>query len=205
MLNIQVFALSLVPLLAGAVTIDGKALIAPMVVLGIEERVSADFLVGTWKYSEEFFRWGTTDGKPPQVRTSRAGGFMTIHKDGTIEMVHLFRPAKGRWELTERGLLLYDPRFPERGTQLLQIRKRDNDHIWVLLPFSGGATGIGLMRVADRSEVQETARGKSRSMNRFTGSRPPRDRFREDSQRRGVAGWDSSETEESSADSGEQP
>lgn len=205
MLNMQILALTLVPLLAGAVTTDGKSLIAPMVVLGIEERVSADFLVGNWKYSEEFFRWGITDTKRPKIRMSRGRGLMTLNRDGTSEMVRLFRPAKGRWELNERGLLLYDPRFPERGTQLLQIRKRDKDHIWVLLPFSGGATGIGLRRVSDRSEIRGEAREKSRFREQSSRSRTRRDPPREEAQPRELAGWDSNDDEAFSVDPGDWP
>jgi hypothetical protein len=203
-LNIQIFALTLVPLLAGAVTTDGKALIAPMAVLGIEESVSADFLVGTWQYSEEFFRWGITDTKRAQVRTSRGRGLMTLNRDGTIEMEHLFRPAKGKWELNDRGLLIYDPRFPERGTQLLQIRKRDKDHMWVLLPFSGGATGIGLARVIDRSEIRREMKERDRSERSPVRSRSKQRQPREEAQPRAVPGWDPNEADnESSPDFGD--
>ncbi len=198
MLNIQIFALTLIPLLAGAVTPDGKTLIAPMAVLGIEESVSAEFLVGTWQYSEEFFRWGITDTKKAQVRTSRGRGLMTLNRDGTIEMEHLFRPSKGKWELNDRGLLIYDSRFPERGTQLLQIRKRDKDHIWVLLPFSGGATGIGLARVSDRSSIRRKTKERGRSERSSAGSRSSRHQPREEAQPRAVPGWNPNDKEEES-------
>lgn len=204
MLNLQIFALTLVPLLAGAVTTDGKALIAPMAVLGIEDRVSAEFLVGTWQYSEEFFRWGITDTKRAQVRTSRGRGLMTLNRDGTIEMERLFRPAKGKWELSDRGLLIYDPRFPERGTQLLQIRKRDKDHIWVLLPFSGGATGIGLARVTVGSPMRKENEERDRPEGSSARSRSSRSQPREARQPRVVPGWSPNEPDnESSPDLGD--
>lgn len=206
MLELQILALTLVPLLAGAVTTDGEALIAPLEVIGLEERVSADFLVGTWKYSEEFFRWGITDTKRPQVRTSRGRGLMRLNADGTSEMIDLFKPAKGRWELSKRGLLLYDPRFPERGTQLLQIRKRDHDHIWVLLPFSGGATGIGLARVSDRTEIQEPAQSMDRHDKRSREQRAvPQESPGENSQSRNLRQQITEDPVKSSVDSEEWP
>ena len=61
MLNLQVLILTLVPLLSGAVPADGKMPIGALSLLGIGERLSAEFLVGTWRYSDEFFRWGITD------------------------------------------------------------------------------------------------------------------------------------------------
>ena len=67
MLNIQVLALALIPLLSGVVPRDG-AMVSPLALLGIEERISADFMAGTWKSSDEFFRWGITDKEKAKVR-----------------------------------------------------------------------------------------------------------------------------------------
>jgi hypothetical protein len=147
-LNMQVLALALIPLLSGAVPRDG-AMVSPLALLGIEERISADFMTGTWKSSDEFFRWGITDKDKAKVRSFRGHAIMSLNKDGSMKMVNLFRPQEGRWELSADGIVIFDPRYPERGSQLLPIKKRDKDRIWLLLPFSGGATGIGMVRVPD--------------------------------------------------------
>ena len=44
---------------------------------------------------------------------------MSLNKDGTMKMVNLFRPQEGRWELSADGVVIFDPRYPERGSQLL--------------------------------------------------------------------------------------
>ncbi|MGO9569574.1 MAG: hypothetical protein ACLP5H_18745 [Desulfomonilaceae bacterium] len=148
MLNMQVLALALIPLLSGVVPRDG-AMVSPLALLGIEERISADFIAGTWKSSDEFFRWGLTDKEKAKVRQFKGQALMSLHKDGTMKMVNLFRPDQGRWELSADGVVFFDPRYPERGSQLLPVKKRDKDRIWLLLPFAGGATGIGMVRVPD--------------------------------------------------------
>ncbi len=148
MLNIQVLALALIPLLSGVVPRDG-ALVSPLALLGIEERISADFMAGTWKSSDEFFRWGITDKEKAKVRSFKGQALMSLNKDGTMKMVNLFRPPEGRWELSADGVIIFDPRYPERGSQLLPVKKRDKDRIWLLLPFAGGAAGIGMVRVPD--------------------------------------------------------
>jgi hypothetical protein len=147
-LNMQVLALALIPLLSGAVPRDG-AMVSPLALLGIEERISTDFIAGTWKSSDEFFRWGITDKDKARVRSFRGHAIMSLNKDGTMKMVNLFRPQEGRWELSADGIVIFDPRYPERGSQLLPIKKRDKDRIWLLLPFSGGSTGIGMVRIPD--------------------------------------------------------
>ncbi len=148
MLNIQVLALALIPLLSGVVPRDGN-MVSPLALLGIEERISAEFMAGTWKSSDEFFRWGITDKEKAKVRNFKGQALMSLQKDGTMKMVNLFRPSEGRWDLSADGVVIYDPRYPERGSQLLPVKKRDKDRIWLLLPFAGGATGIGMVRVPD--------------------------------------------------------
>jgi hypothetical protein len=147
-LNIQVLALALIPLLSGVVPRDG-AMVSPLALLGIEERLTAEFMAGTWKSSDEFFRWGITDKEKAKVRQFKGQAHMSLNKDGTMKMVNLFRPPEGRWELSADGVVIFDPRYPERGSQLLPVKKRDKDRIWLLLPFAGGATGIGMLRVPE--------------------------------------------------------
>jgi hypothetical protein len=148
LLNFQVLALALIPLLSGVVPRDG-ALVSPIALLGIEERISAEFMAGTWKSSDEFFRWGITDKEKARVRQFKGQAHMSLNKDGTMKMVNLFRPPEGRWELSADGVVIFDPRYPERGSQLLPVKKRDKDRIWLLLPFAGGAAGIGMVRVPE--------------------------------------------------------
>jgi len=124
-------------------------MINPAALLGIEESITAEFMVGTWKYSDEFFRWGVTDKDKAKVRPFKGNAFMSLGQDGALKMFNLFRPNEGRWEITRTGILIHDPSHPERGSQILPVRKRGKDRIWVLLPFTGGATGIGMMRVPD--------------------------------------------------------
>jgi hypothetical protein len=147
-LNFQVLALALIPLLSGVVPRDG-AMVSPLALLGIEEHVSADFMAGTWKSSDEFFRWGITDKERAKVRQFKGQARMSLNRDGTMKMINLFRPKEGRWELSADGVVIFDPRYPERGSQLLPVKKRDKDRIWLLLPFAGGAAGIGMVRVPD--------------------------------------------------------
>jgi hypothetical protein len=146
-LSLQILTLSLIPLLSGAVPDYSNSVISPLTLLGIGEPMSSDFIVGKWKYSDEFFKWGITDKSKARVRPFKGNAFMSIQRDGKIKMVNLFRPAEGRWELSHQGLLIYDPDHPDRGSRILPIRKRDADRIWVLLPFTGGASGIGMVRV----------------------------------------------------------
>ncbi len=149
MLNLQILALTLIPVLSGVAPKDGSLMLNPTALLGIEQSVTAEFIAGTWKYSDEFFRWGVTDKDKAKVKPFKGNAFMSLDKDGALKMVNFFRPKQGRWELTRAGILIHDPNHPERGSQVLPIRKRDKDRIWVLLPFTGGATGIGMVRVSD--------------------------------------------------------
>ena len=150
-------ALSLIPLFSGAIPASQGAALSPLALLGMGEPISAQFIVGTWKCSDDFFRWGITDKARAKVRTFRGNAFMSVHPDGTVKMVNLFRPAEARWELSDEGMVIYDPERPQRVSRILPIRKRDQDHIWVLLPFTGGASGIGMVRVPEEnlSSVRE--------------------------------------------------
>lgn len=148
MLNLQVFILTLIPLLSGTVPGEKGLPLGALSLLGIGERLSVNFLVGTWKYSDEFFRWGVTDREKAEVRPFRGRAFMSLREDGTVHMVNLFRPTDGRWEPCPEGILLFDPQRPERPPQVLPVRRRDENRIWVLLPFTGGASGIGMKRVS---------------------------------------------------------
>jgi hypothetical protein len=147
-LNFQVLALALIPLLSGVVPRDG-AMVSPLALLGIEDLITADFMTGTWKSSDEFFRWGITDKEKARVRQFKGQAHMSLNRDGTMKMINLFRPKEGRWELSADGVVIFDPRYPDRGSQLLPVKKRDKDRIWLLLPFAGGAAGIGMVRVPD--------------------------------------------------------
>jgi len=169
-LNFQVLALAMIPLLSGVVPRDG-ALVSPIALLGIEERISAEFMAGTWKSSDEFFRWGITDKEKARVRQFKGQAHMSLNKDGTMKMVNLFRPQEGRWELSADGVVIFDPRYPERGSQLLPVKKRDNDRIWLLLPFAGRAAGIGMVRVPEGEMAMRGAQivkdRKKRSKNSY--------------------------------------
>lgn len=148
MLNVQILALSLIPLLSGIVP-DDRTIASPAHLLGVEDRVTDQFLIGTWKYSEDFFRWGLADKEKAKIKPFKGNAYMRMDKDGTIKMVNLFRPSEARWELSGDGILIHDPKYPDRNSQVLPIKKRDKDRIWVMLPFAGGATGIGMVRVPD--------------------------------------------------------
>lgn len=151
MLNLQVLALSLIPLFSGAIPASEGVALSPLALLGMGEPISAQFMVGTWKCSDDFFRWGITDKAKAKVRPFKGNAFMSIHPDGTVRMVNLFRPAEARWELSDEGMVIYDPERPQRVSHILPIRKRDQNHIWVLLPFTGGASGIGMVRVLEEN------------------------------------------------------
>lgn len=171
MLNLQVLVLTLIPLFSGVLPTEGGLAVSPLTLLGREE-VSREFVVGVWKYSDEFFRWGVTDKDRTRVKPFRGSSFMVLRSDGTMSMVNLFRPKEGRWELTPRGILIFDPRYPERGTQVLPVRKRGQDRIWILLPFSGGAAGIGMARVSEQ-ELERNAERPDKTTRR--PSRPSRE------------------------------
>jgi hypothetical protein len=151
LLNLQVLALSLIPLFSGGIPASEGIALSPLALLGMGEPISTQFIIGTWKYSDDFFRWGITDKAKAKVKPFKGNAFMSVHPDGTVKMVNLFRPAEGRWELSEEGMVIYDPERPERVSHILPIRKRDRDRIWVLLPFTGGASGIGMVRVSEEN------------------------------------------------------
>lgn len=171
MLNLQVLVLTLIPLFSGVLPSNGSTAVSPLTLLGKEE-VPIQFITGAWKYSDEFFRWGATDKERARIKPFRGNAFMVLRPDGTMSMINLFRPKEGRWEWTSKGILLYDPRYPERGTQVLPVKKRGPDSIWVLLPFAGGAAGIGMVRVSE-SEVERNAARPEKGVRRQ--SSPPRE------------------------------
>ena len=172
MLNLQVLALSLIPLFSGAIPASEGVALSPLALLGMGEPISAQFIVGTWKYSDDFFRWGITDKAKAKVKPFKGNAFMSVHPDGTVKMVNFFRPSEGKWELSEEGIVIYDPQRPQRVSHVLPIRKRDQDRIWVLLPFTGGASGIGMVRVSEESPWTSESTGKPnvKTRNKKTGN-----------------------------------
>ncbi len=168
MLNLQVLALSLIPLFSGAIPGATGASVSPLDLLGIGETISAQFMIGTWKYSDDFFRWGITDKNRAKVKLSRGHAFMSVHPDGTIKMVNLFKPDEARWNLSEDAIIIYDPERPQRVSHIVPIRKRDQNRIWLLLPFSGGASGIGMIRVSEGkiTAVENAGQSTNRTKNR---------------------------------------
>ncbi len=167
----------MIPLLSGIVPDDRSAL-SSTALLGMEDSVTEQFLVGTWKYSEDLFRWGLADKEKARIKPSRTQAFMRLREDGTIHMVNFFRPANGHWHLTPEGIAISGPGFPDRF-QILPVRKRDKDRIWLLLPFASGSIGIGMLRIPDedpsvlekkiRSDTRrERPRSSGESMRRET-------------------------------------
>jgi hypothetical protein len=174
LLNLQVLVLALIPLFSGVLPTDGGTAISPLTLLGREE-IPSQFITGVWKSSDEFFRWGATDKERARVKPFRGNAFMVLRPDGTMSMINLFRPKEGRWEWTSKGILLYDPRYPERGTQVLPVKKRGPDSIWVLLPFAGGAAGIGMVRASESELERNAARPPEKGIRRQ--SSPEREVF----------------------------
>jgi len=150
LLKAQVLVLALISFLSSAVPKE-DIILSPLSLLGIEDRVSSDFMIGTWKYTDEFFKWGITDKERSIVRLFRGNAYMSLSKDGSIKMVNFLKPEVGKWEISPQGIVIRDPRFPERGAQIIPIRKRDENRIWLLLPFTGGSGGIGMVRVPEES------------------------------------------------------
>lgn len=146
MLELQILFLTLIPVFSGIVPHDSLSGLSPSALFGVAERVTADFLQGTWQTSDEFFKWGVTDRQKATLRPFREKGFVRFNKDGTMRMANLFQPSEGRWEVTEKGLVLTDPRYPDAPPRVVPLRKRDENRMWLLIPFSGGAIGIGLAR-----------------------------------------------------------
>jgi hypothetical protein len=177
LLNVQILALSLIPLLSGIVP-DDRTIVSPAHLLGVEDRVTDEFLIGTWKYSEDFFRWGLADKEKAKIKPFKGNAYMRMERDGTIKMVNLFRPSEARWELTGEGILIHDPKYPDRNSQVLPVKKRDKDRIWVMLPFAGGATGIGMVRVPDEElsstdpKTEKAPEKRRRSYDRTRASVP---------------------------------
>lgn len=171
MLHLQIMILTLVPLLPGPV--PGEVSYgSPLALLGMGEGVSREFMIGTWKYSDEFCRWGPTDKERARVRPFGGVAFMSLREDGTVKMVNFFRPAEAIWRMSEEGIVIVHPDHPERGFQELPIRKRSQDKIWVLLPFAGGASGIGMTRVTE-DEMLAAEKGLATPAKQFRSRQSP--------------------------------
>lgn len=179
MLHIQVLALTLIPLLSDTAPRPPDSASVLSHILGVERRLTAEDLVGVWKYVDHFSRWGVTDKRPARVERYRGTAFMALRKDGRMKMVNLFQPSEGRWEYSNGKLILYDPKRPERGSRALEVRRRDDDSIWLLLPFSGGANGIGLVRAgeaeAKKAEKAEAGGSPGRQAPKRVGNRKQSD------------------------------
>jgi hypothetical protein len=147
LLDLQVLILTLMPLFSGVTPQEAPGLSPSTNLVGVSEPITADFIVGKWRKLDEFSKWGVTDKEKSRViPNDKSQAFLQVNPDGTFVMSNLFKPSKGRWDLTAKGLLIYDPEAPDRGTQLIPVRKRDDNRVWLLLPFSGGSIGIGMVR-----------------------------------------------------------
>ena len=100
MLSAQVLALTLIPLLSGVVPGNGCSAVDLWALLEFEQPVSKNFMVGTWKYSDHFVRWGITDKGKAKIERVKGDSFMTLRQNGTMKMIDLFRPSEGRWEIS---------------------------------------------------------------------------------------------------------
>lgn len=148
MFDLQILVLTLFPLLSGITPMTGSIAEAPALV-GVHEPVTAEFMVGEWRYADQFEKWGITDKEKSRVTNVRSDAVMNLKRDGTMTMTNLFRPNEGAWEMTASGLVIYDPKRPERGSQTLPVKKRDQNRIWLLLPFTGGSAGVGMKRAPE--------------------------------------------------------
>ena len=146
--DLQILVLTLFPLLSGITPMTGSIAEAPALV-GVHEPVTAEFMVGEWRYADLFEKWGITDKEKSRVTNVRSDAVMNLKSDGTMTMTNLFRPGEGAWEMTPNGLVIYDPKRPERGSQTLPVKKRDQNRIWLLLPFTGGSAGVGMKRAPE--------------------------------------------------------
>ncbi len=183
MFELQILFLTLIPVFSGIVPHDSLSGCSPSALFGVAEAVTADFLHGTWQTSDEFFKWGVTDRQKATLRPFRETGFARFNKDGTMRMVNLFQPNEGMWEVTNKGLILRDPRYPEAPAQVVPVRKRDENRIWLLMPFSGGAIGIGLVRTP-REDIPVSELQKKANRNPVPKRGPPsRAKYRSDSAR----------------------
>lgn len=161
MLNLKILALALIPLFSADAPKDGVGVMTPLELVGVHQKISPKFLVGNWRHTHDFFRWGATDKQRATIKRFPGYALMKLEDGGAMEMFNLFEPSTGKWELTEKGLRIYDPKYPERGSYLLPIRKRSEDRIWVMLPFTDGASGIGLTRVSEKRAQWVIARAKA--------------------------------------------
>jgi len=172
-LNLPVFILTLVPLFSGTVPGGSPTAADLPTLLGVHGPISREFITGNWRSLDHFVRWGITDKKKARVREFDPPALMSVREDGTIRMLGFFQPEEGRWEVSRDGILIFDPRRLEQGSQIFPVRKRDQDRIWVILPFSGGATGIGMVRISDEEfeKVAESFTGKQKKRRERTSRR----------------------------------
>lgn len=151
MFDLQVLILTLFPLLSG-ITPTSASVPDTSALIGLQETISSEFMVGEWRSTDHFGRWGVTDKEKSRVRNTRSEAVMILNADGTMQMKNLFRPSEGSWEMTDQGLVIFDPKRPERGSQIIPVKKRDENRIWLLLPFTGGSAGVGMKRHSGESE-----------------------------------------------------
>lgn len=172
-LNLPVFILTLVPLFSGAIPGGSPTTTDLPTLMGVHGPISREFITGNWRSLDHFVRWGITDKKKARVREFDPPALMSVRADGSIRMLGFFQPEEGRWEVSRDGILIFDPRRPEQGSQIFPVRKRDQDRIWVILPFSGGATGIGMARISDEEfeKVSESFREKQKKKKERTSRR----------------------------------
>ena len=163
MLSAQVLALTLIPLLSGGLPASGAPTIDVPVLLGLATPLSRSFMVGTWKCTDYFCRWGVTDTGRARIARFGRSAFMCLHEDGTMKMVNLFRPEQGRWKIRGRALVLYHPKHSDRGVQRIPVKTRDENRIWLLLPFASGATGIGMARVTEEQMHRAATGGRRKT------------------------------------------
>ncbi len=168
MLTAQVLALTLIPLLSGGLPASGTPTIDVPVLLGLATPLSRSFMVGTWKCTDYFFRWGVTDTGRARIARFGRSAFMCLNEDGTMKMVNLFRPEQGRWKISGRALVLYHPKHSDRGIQTIPVKKRDENRIWLLLPFASGATGIGMVKVPEEQMRRPDTRGRRKTAPKAT-------------------------------------
>jgi hypothetical protein len=97
-----------------------------------------------------------------------------------MKMVNLFRPEQGRWKIRGRALVLYHPKHSDRGVQRIPVKTRDENRIWLLLPFASGATGIGMARVPEEQMQRADTRGRQKTPHTTTRLRQSRTPFIDD-------------------------
>ncbi len=172
MLSLQVLILTMASFLSG---IDPPSGTSPLAMLGFEDTVTEEFLIGTWRCSDAFVRWDVTDVKEIHSGRMRNKCSMVLSPDGTIVMDNLFKPERGHWKLTEQGLVIYDSSNTGRSPQTIPVRKRGADGLWLFLPFAGGSLGVSVKRSAETAVTGEEDL-PSKSKGRLRAERARRDK-----------------------------